>query len=347
MQHSRQTREDERMMGVAIDAGRLGVGLTRPNPAVGAVIAKNGRILASGGHRAAGQPHAEIVALRNLASPELARGATIYITMEPCSTHGRTPPCTAAIIDAKIKTVVYGATDPNPKHAGRARAILGNAGIRTRSGVRALECEALNTAWNKWIATGLPFVVAKAGMTLDGKISSHPGTRWITSAAARKDAMRLRVASQAILVGAETVRADNPMLTIRGIRGVHEQPLRVVWSQKGKLPPDCHLLADQHRDRTLVFAGYSLRAVLQDLAGKGVQQVLIEGGGRLLGEAFDRRLVDRVVFYIAPTLLGGPVPAVAGSGVSANDRAIRLGNPHYTLVGGDLRVEADVSPTSS
>jgi len=347
MQHSRQTREDERMMGVAIEAGRLGIGLTRPNPAVGAVIAKNGRTLASGWHRAAGQPHAEIEALRNLTSPDQARGATIYITMEPCSTQGRTPPCTSAIIDAKIKAVVYGATDPNPKHAGRARAILETAGIQVRSDVRAAECGALNTAWNKWIATGLPFVIAKAGMSLDGKISSHPSARWITSAAARKDAMCLRNSCQAIVVGAETVRADNPMLTIRGLRGSHDQPWRVVWSRTGKLPPKCHFLTDQRRDRTLVFAGKSLRAVLRDLAGRGVERVLIEGGGRVLGEAFDRALVDRVVFYIAPTLLGGPVPAVGGLGVAGNEQRIHLVNPQYKPVGGDLRVEADVSPASS
>ena len=332
---------DEKWMLLALEEARKGVGKTKPNPAVGAVIVKNGRLLAKGWHRQAGSPHAEIEALSALKSPTLAHGATIYITLEPCSTHGRTPPCTEAIRKSKIARVVYGACDPNPKHAGRADALLKKSGIRVESGVLAAECKEINRAWNKWIHTGMPYVIAKAGMSLDGRIGSPPDRRWITSKASRKDAMKLRAASGAILVGAETVRTDNPSLTVRGIK-VMEQPLRAVWSREGKIDSTSHLLTDEHHERTIVFKRKSLRAVLKDLGQRGVEQVLIEGGGRTLGEAFDHQLVDRLVFYIAPVLLGGGTNAVAGSGVNSNETGIGLRNPVYTRIGGDLRVEAEV-----
>jgi diaminohydroxyphosphoribosylaminopyrimidine deaminase/5-amino-6-(5-phosphoribosylamino)uracil reductase len=320
---------------------RKGLGKTGPNPAVGAVISKNGKILSCGWHRGAGKPHAEIEALRNLKNPALARGATLHVTLEPCSTHGRTPPCTEAIIHAGFTRVVFGATDPNPKHAGRAKKILEDAGIQTLSGVLGEECTLLNRAWNKWIATGLPFVTAKAGMSLDGRIASPPDRRWITSDAARRDAMRLRAECGAVLVGAETVRTDNPLLTIRGLR-VKEQPLRAVWSRSGQIPSDCHLLTDEHRDRTIIYKGKPLASVLRDLGKRGVQHVLIEGGGKTLGQALDRRLIDRIVFYIAPVLLGGPTPALGGHGAPSNESALRLKNPTYRRIGPDLRVEGEI-----
>lgn len=336
-----QSAGDDALMGAALAEARKGLGKTGPNPAVGAVISKNGKILAHGWHRGAGKPHAEIEALRNLKNPTLARGATLYVTLEPCSTHGRTPPCTEAIIQAGFARVVFGATDPNPKHAGRAKKILEEAGIQTLHGVLGEECALLNRAWNKWIATGLPFVTAKAGMSLDARIASPPNRRWITSEAARRDAMGLRAECGAVLVGAETVRTDNPQLTIRGMR-VKEQPLRAVWSRSGKIPSDCHLLTDQHRDRTIIYKGKPLAAVLRDLGKRGVQHVLIEGGGQTLGEALDRRLIDRIVFYIAPVLLGGPTPALGGHGVPSNESALKLKNPTYRRIGPDLRVEGEV-----
>jgi diaminohydroxyphosphoribosylaminopyrimidine deaminase/5-amino-6-(5-phosphoribosylamino)uracil reductase len=309
---------------------------------VGAVISKNGKILSRAWHRGAGKPHAEIEALRKLKNPTLARGATLHVTLEPCSTRGRTPPCTGAIIQAGFARVVFGATDPNPKHAGRAKEILEDARIQTLSGVLGEECTLLNRAWNKWIATDLPFVTAKAGMSLDGRIASPPDRRWITSDAARRDAMRLRAECGAVLVGAETVRTDNPQLTIRGLR-VKEQPLRAVWSRSGQIQSDCHLLTDKHRDRTIIYKGKPLAAVLQDLGKRGVQHVLIEGGGKTLGEALDRRLIDRIVFYIAPILLGGPTPALGGHGVPSNESALRLKNPTYRRIGPDLRVEGELT----
>ena len=324
------------MMRLAIREARKGIGKTAPNPTVGAVLVRNGKVISKGWHRAAGKPHAEIEALGKASS---AAGCTLYVTLEPCSTLGRTPPCTAAIIQAGISRVVFGATDPNPTHAGRAIEILQKAGVEVLTGVLAPECRELNAAWNKWIATGLPFVTAKAGMSLDGRIASFPGRRWITSEAARADAMKLRARCDAILVGAETVRVDNPHLTLRGV-SKSRQPWRVVWSHSGEIPSHSKILTDEFQDRTLVFQGKSLRAVLRDLGKLGVQHVLIEGGGRTHGEAFDRELVDRVVFYVAPVLLGGNIPAVGGRGKNG----IRLGNPVYKRVGGDLRIEAEVLP---
>jgi len=334
---------DEAMMRLALREARRGLGKTRPNPAVGAVLVRNGKILARGWHRAAGLPHAEIEALKKT---DAARGAALYVTLEPCSTHGRTPPCTDAIIRSGVARVVYGATDPNPEHAGRAAKILRNAGVEVVHGILAEDCARLNRAWNKWIATGLPYVTAKAGMSLDGRIASPPDRRWITSERSRRDAMRLRAECDAILVGAETIRIDDPMLTVRGIP-IKEQPWRIVWSRTGKIPAESKVLTDSRRERTLVFSGKSLRSVLRDLGRRGIQHVLIEGGGRTLGEAFDRDLVDRVVFYVAPVLLGGPVPAVGGRGVADNPLAIRLRNPVYRNCGGDLRIEGEAERSAT
>lgn len=324
-------------MRAALEEARKGLGRTSPNPAVGAVIVKGRRILARGFHRAAGKPHAEIKAIRALPSSAHARGATLYVTLEPCSTSGRTPPCTDAILRREFKRVVYGATDPNPAHAGRADAILKVAGIAVTPGVLAVECAKLNAAWNHWIVTGRPYVIAKCGMSLDGRISSHPEARWLTSPASRQDAMALRASVDAILVGGGTVRADNPKLTIRGIAGAR-QPWRVVLSRSGRLPAAAHLFTDRHRDRTLVFQKETLANVLAALGRMDVTSVLIEGGGRTLGEAFDAKLVNEVAIYMAPQLLGGPVPAVSGLGVGSNEEALRLRDVSYLRIGDDVRI---------
>jgi len=334
-------REDIKLLRAALLEAAKGAGQTHPNPAVGAVVVKNGKILSRGWHRAAGCPHAEIEALRGLKDASCAREATLYVTLEPCSTHGRTPPCTKAIIHAGIRRVVYGARDPNPRHAGRADKILKNAGVSVTGGILEKECALLNEVWNKWIATGIPFVVAKAGMSLDGCIASPPGRRWITSEESRLDAMKLRAGCGAILVGGETVRADNPRLTIRGIPAA-DQPWRVVWTRSEKLPRTSHLFTDEFREKTLVYKNVPLREVLKDLGSKGVEKVLIEGGGHTLGEAFDQRLVDRVVFYVAPVLIGGGVPAIAGRGAGSNEDGIRLDDVTYQRIGPDLKIEGRV-----
>ncbi len=332
--------DDEKFMRLALGEARRGVGHTSPNPAVGAVIVKAGRVIAKGWHRRTGRPHAEVEALRALKNPAAAKGATIYITLEPCCTRGRTPPCTDALIAAGFARVVFGATDPNPAHAGRAVPILKKAGIRVTRGILAEECTVLNVVFNKWITTGLPYVIAKAGLSLDGRLSRPPGEgQWLTSERSRADAMRLRAGVDAILIGAGTLRTDNPRLTLRGVVG--RQPLRVVLTRGGRLPKDSHLFTDAHSARTVVYRGKSLRAVLRVLARRGCTSVLIEGGGELLGSAFDARLVDRVQFYIAPLLCDGP-RVIGGRGVASNEDSVQLKNVTYSHSGPDVVLVGDV-----
>jgi len=318
-------------MQAALDEARKGLGLTHPNPAVGAVIVSGGRIVSRGWHRGAGLPHAEIEALRSLS--QSARGATIYVTLEPCSTHGRTPPCCDAIAHAGFRRVVYGATDPNPKHAGRADRLLKRHGIEVTSGVLAQECETLNLHWNKWIATGLPYVVVKAAMTLDGRIASHPESRWLSNEKSRREVMKLRARMGAIMVGGETVRIDDPQLTVRGIR-VKNQPLRAIWTRSGNLPRSARLL--QGPEPARVFQNLPLAQALRQLGQQGIPSVLLEGGGRLLGEAFDRGLVDEVCLYLTPMISGGPTPTISGRGIGSNDDAIKLDGIRYHRLGDDV-----------
>lgn len=333
---------DEKYMHAALREARRGVGQTSPNPAVGAVIVRGGKVIARCFHRRAGMPHAEIEAIRALAKPELARGATIYVTLEPCSTHGRTPPCVEAIVRAGFRRVVIGAIDPNPAHAGRGIDLLKAAGIAVTAGVLEAECRELNAAFNHWIVTKTPLVIAKAGMSLDGRLTRPPGEgQWLTSAAARADAQKLRAQVDAILIGAGTLRADNPRLTVRGVKGAR-QPWRVVLTRGGRLPKDAHLFTDEHRERTLVYRGQSLRAVLRDLGKKQITSVLIEGGGQVLGEAFDRKLVQRVQFYVAPLLCGGPDVVVGGRGVGATIEAPLIRHPRYDKLGDNLRLTGEV-----
>ena len=337
---------DGKFMLLALAEAKKGARLTAPNPAVGALVLKNGRVLAKGNHRRAGLPHAEIEAIRKL-TPAQLRGATLYVTLEPCSSHGRTPPCTDAIVEAGIERVVYGITDPDPRHSGRASRILRKAGLLVTEGVNAKTAEAcaeLNRHWNHRISTGLPWVIAKAGMSLDGKLDSPPHRRWITSAASRRESMRLRASVEAIIVGGGTIRADDPSLTIRGIR-IPEgrlQPWRVVWSRSGKLPKKARIFTDAHRDRTIVIRGTSLRGALRELGRRGISSVLIEGGGRTLGEAFDRKLVDEIRFFIAPVIQGGLVPAVGGKGAASNEEGLRLEEVTYRKFGSDLMISARV-----
>ena len=329
---------DEKFMREAIRLAKKGLGKTRPNPAVGCVLVKNGRIIARGWHRRAGLPHAEIEALRSLKKISSARGATAYVTLEPCSTHGRTPPCTRALIEAGVARVVSGAIDPNPQHRGRGLRVLQKAGIATKSGVLAAECEALSPEFHYSMSIGLPWVIAKCGMSLDGRLTRPPGEgQWITSPASRADAMKLRAKVDAILVGAATVRADDPSLTVRGIKGA-AQPWRVVWAPRGHPPRRCKLFRDRWKDRTLVVRAKSLTSILRSLARRGVQSVLVEGGGYTLGKLFDAKLVCEVVFYVAPLICGGGVAAVDGRGVRRASEAALLADPQYRRIGQDVRI---------
>ena len=326
---------DEKFMRAAIKLARRGVGRTRPNPAVGCVLVKNERIIARGYHRRAGRPHAEIEALRTLKNAARARGATAYITLEPCSTHGRTPPCTEALIRAGIARVVSGAIDPNPKHRGRGLRHLAQAGVKTTSGVLADQCAALNPEFHHFMATGLPWVVAKCGMSLDGRLTRPPGEgQWITSPAARADAMKLRARVEAILVGAGTIRADDPALTVRGVKSA-EQPRRIIWAPRTQPSGRAKVFTDRHRERTMVLRQTTLRAALRALGRDGIQSVLVEGGGHTLGQLFASRLANEVVFYVGPMLAGGSVTAVAGAKLTPPSR---LAHARVARVGSCLRL---------
>jgi diaminohydroxyphosphoribosylaminopyrimidine deaminase / 5-amino-6-(5-phosphoribosylamino)uracil reductase len=246
------SKKDECFMQRGLVLARRGMGKTSPNPVVGAVLVKNGRIVSEGWHKKAGGPHAEVFALqkRRAGPARPTNNLTLYVTMEPCSTWGKTPPCTEAIIAAGVKRVVVAATDPNPKHNGRGLTVLRRAGIRVESGLLAGEATAMNEAFNKWITTGMPFVIAKAAMSLDGKIATRTGdSKWITSEAARREAHKLRANVDAIMVGANTVIRDDPRLTVRyGVRG--RQPLRVVVDARGRTPIGAKIFGSTPRERS-------------------------------------------------------------------------------------------------
>ena len=319
-------------MRAALSEAKKALGQTSPNPAVGAVLVLDNRIVAKGHHREAGCDHAEIECLRNFGAPVPAR-ATLYVTLEPCSTAGRTAPCTDAIISAGIRKVVVGAVDVNPRHSGKGIVQLRNAGVNVREGVLADDCARLNEAFNRWIVTGRPFVIAKCGMSLDGRLT-RPDVepRWITEPSARRHARVLRARVDAVLVGAETVRKDDPRLTVRGARGT-PQPWRVVLTRSGNLPRRARLFSDRLAARTLIYKGKSLAGVLKDLGKRSITSVLIEGGGDVLGQALEARLIDEVQLYLGPILSGGPVVAFPSRGVSNTANAVRLGRVSYQRIG--------------
>jgi diaminohydroxyphosphoribosylaminopyrimidine deaminase/5-amino-6-(5-phosphoribosylamino)uracil reductase len=327
--------DDERFMRSALTEARKSIGRTSPNPAVGAVLVVENRIVARGHHRQAGCPHAEIECLRGFRR-NVPKNATLYVTLEPCSTTGRTDACTDQIIRAGVKSVVIGATDPNPSHRGRGLEILRDAGIKVRAGVLAEECAALNEAFNKWIATGIPFVIAKCGMSLDGHLTRPGGeSRWITSATARRHAQKLRGQTDAILIGAETLRIDNPRLTVRGRRQVR-QPVRVVMTRSGKLPRSARFFTDRLAKNSFVYRKMPLGVVLAELGQKKVTSVMIEGGGDLLGHALDERLIDKVQIYLAPILTGGPVVAFGGRGAARTRDGAHLERVSFEKIGPDI-----------
>jgi diaminohydroxyphosphoribosylaminopyrimidine deaminase/5-amino-6-(5-phosphoribosylamino)uracil reductase len=328
---------DERFMRIALREAWRAAGLTSPNPAVGAVLVAGNRVLSRGHHRKAGAPHAEIECLHGFRG-KLPRGATLYVTLEPCSTIGRTAACLPAIVKAGIRTIVIGTTDLNPRHSGRGMALLQDAGIDVRTGVLDDECRSLNEAFNKWITTGLPFVVAKCGMTLDGRLTRPPGeSRWLTSPASRRDANALRANVDAILVGAETIRIDNPRLTVRGVRG-KTQPLRVILSRSGRLPKTANVFTDRYAKRTVIYRNKSLRTILKELGRREITSVLIEGGSEILSQALDERLIDKVQLYVAPLLTGGDLLAFSGRGAGSTAAAVRLNRITYRKIGNDIRV---------
>lgn len=371
----RATGNDESFMRRALALARRGYGTTSPNPMVGAVLVKGGRIIGQGWHHCAGEPHAEIEALRNAErrrnSPE---GATLYVTLEPCCTHGRTPPCTAAIKAAGIKRVVVAAKDPNPKHAGRGFRILRRAGIEVEHGVLAEEAPKLNEAFNHWIVQRTPFVTVKAAMTLDGKIATASGeSKWITGEEARAEGMRLRAGADAILVGVNTVLADDPSLTVRETPKTKIQTSRlrrIVLDSQARTPLKAKVVSDEFAALTTIVVGkgaparriaalakraqvwtaplrggrIDLRWVLKRLGGEKVTSLLVEGGGEVNASFLLGGFAQRVAFFYAPKILGGrdSRKAVAGEGARSLNEILNLCDVEWRRVGEDLMMTARV-----
>ena len=350
----------------ALTLARRALGSVSPNPAVGAVLVKDGVVVGEGWTQPPGQDHAEIVALR-LAGPSAA-GAVLYTTLEPCVHHGRTPPCTQAIIEAGVSEVRAAMADPNPQVSGNGLAFLEQAGISAIVGEGEEKVRRLIEAYTKFITTGRPFVTAKFAMSLDGKIATHAGdSKWITSDRSRWYTHRLRADSDAILAGVNTVVADDPLLTARNEKGVPRasQPLRVIVDSRGRLPEGARLLKEPGRTllaaakvapsgrarlekagaRVLVAPGDSGAvdlAKLLRLLGRDerVTSVLVEGGATILGSLFDLGLVDKVVAFIAPTIIGGqgaPSP-VAGAGVDTMVEALKLRSVQWKRFGRDMAI---------
>lgn len=323
------TAAERAAMDAAIAAGAIARSRSSPNPWVGAaVIDAGGALVTTGATEAPGGRHAEIVALD--AAGAAAAGATVVCTLEPCCHHGRTPPCTTRIIASGVRRVVIGVLDPDPQVAGRGVAALRAAGIDTVTGVRADEVARQLTPYLHHRRTGRPYVVCKLATTLDGATAAPDGTsQWITGEAARRDAHRLRAESDAVLVGAGTVRADDPALTVRHVEG--RDPRRVVL---GTAPPGAKV------HPCLEWTG-DIPSLLDELGRHGVVQLLVEGGARVAGSLHDLGLVDRYVLYVAPALVGGPggLPAIAGQAAPGIGGLWRGRFDAVERIGDDLRIE--------
>jgi len=338
-------KSDDDWMQLAINEARRGIGLTSPNPPVGAVIVKDDVLVGKGWHTKAGQPHAEREAIADALlkhDPTALVGSTIYVTLEPCSSHGRTPPCTQGILEAGISRVVYGAQDPNPQHVGRALKLLEKKGVIVTTGICESDCQTLIRPFAKMQATGLPWVILKSGMSLDGRITRPPGEgQWLTSPESREYVQDLRFRSDAIITGGNTLRIDNPSLTIRNMSSSQDtqksQPWRMVITRgdKGSLPSDLQLFTDAHADRTLVQEGGDLHSALKILAEKGCNTVLVEAGGTLLGAFLDTGLADEVAIFYAPMITGGPDTGFAGLPCD-----IELREQTFTRIGDDILLSA-------
>lgn len=325
-------------MRMALREARKGLGRTSPNPAVGSIVVRDGKVIGRGYHKKAGTPHAEVHALR--AAGEDARGATLYVTLEPCNHTGRTPPCTRAILASGIRRVVVGMIDPNPLVAGSGCALLQDNGIEVRAGVLADECRELNHPFIKHITTGLPWVIMKAGCSLDGRIAAADGrSSWITCAKSRAEVHRLRDRVDAILIGAGTALADDPSLTTRLQGKTGKDPLRVVLDGKLRLAPAARMLSQQSTAPTWIFCSHQaapakvkaleqagakiirvdcgqdgyldLPQVLRFLGAAQINSLLVEGGSQVHGSFLRAGLVDQVCLFLAPLFLGGDaVPVV-------------------------------------
>jgi diaminohydroxyphosphoribosylaminopyrimidine deaminase / 5-amino-6-(5-phosphoribosylamino)uracil reductase len=364
--------EHEKCMKRALELAALGRGRTSPNPMVGSVIVKGDAIIGEGWHHGAGLAHAEIEALK--AAGEAARGATLYVNLEPCSHQGRTPPCAPAVVRAGIATVVAGMTDPNPMVAGRGIALLRESGVEVITNVLENECRNLNRAFVKVMTKGLPRVILKSAMTLDGKTASYTGdSKWISSEESRLRVHKLRGEVDAVIVGTATMLKDDPSLTSRVPESEKiKDPYRVVMDERLLTPPESNFVklagdgktvimttetASAERESELARRGCRVIRVPADSAGQadaeaalrklvelGANYVMVEGGGTLNFSFLQRGLIDSVMIFIAPKLLGGrnAITFLEGEGFDSISKSIPIKISNVSISGGDVIVEAEI-----
>lgn len=315
---------DEFFLKQTLKLAKKGLGWTNPNPMVGAVIVKNGRIIGQGFHHKAGLPHAEIEALNNLI--DNTKGATIYVNLEPCASFGKTPPCVDTIIQSGIKKVVFCTLDPNPKNHGKGLTRLKEAGKETSVGILETAARKLNETFFTFHEKKRPFVAIKFAISLDGKMATKTGnSKWITNEKAREYARMLRTQYQAVLVGLNTVLKDDPHLGIR-IKG-KKDPLRVVLGSKLQIPTHSQVLRDQN---ILIVNPKNILDLLAILKEKEIISILVEGGGQTLGNFIDAKLIDKVYAFYAPIIIGGrKAISIGGEGVQTIDKAIYLKNTSF------------------
>lgn len=348
----------------AIELAKKGMGWTNPNPMVGAVIVKDGRIIGEGYHARCGELHAERNAIASL--KESAEGATIYVTLEPCCHYGKTPPCTEAILEQKIGRVVIGSRDPNPKVSGKGAAILRNAGVQVEEDFMREECDALNPVFFHYITTGTPYVVMKYAMTADGKIATRTGaSKWITGTSARQEVQRMRSRYMGIMAGIGTVLADDPLLNVR-IEG-ERSPVRIICDSHLRIPSDSRILRTAKQYRTIVACGESdpqkvqrlselgaevvccpdeqgrvdLKRLMKYLGSQGIDSILLEGGGILNDSALRAGIVQKLMVFVAPKLFGGESSKtpVSGVGIELPSEAPILQLQEVRRIDGDLLLE--------
>ncbi|WP_139371957.1 bifunctional diaminohydroxyphosphoribosylaminopyrimidine deaminase/5-amino-6-(5-phosphoribosylamino)uracil reductase RibD [Bacillus anthracis] len=353
--------EHELYMKLALENAKAMKGQTTPNPLVGSVIVNDSRIVGIGTHMKAGDPHAEIHAIRM--AGEQARGGTIYVTLEPCSHHGRTGPCAEAIVQAGIKRVVVATLDPNPLVSGRGINILQDAGIEVLVGVCEEESKKMNEVFNKYIMTKRPFVTIKSGVTLDGKIAtSLSDSKWITSTEARQEVHQIRNENAAILVGVNTVQKDNPSLTARIPNG--RNPIRLILDSTLRISMEANVVTDgeaptwifttsnhaEEKRKALEHAGVkvfvtseekhvNLHEMLDVLGQKGVSSLLIEGGGEVNASFIENKLMDKLILYFAPKIIGGRLAPsfVEGTGITKMQDAVEFKDISFNQVGKDYK----------
>lgn len=360
--------QDEFFMREALRIAKNAVGRTSPNPLVGAVVVKDGVIVAEGWHRRAGTPHAEVHALKM--AGELARGATVYVTLEPCSHYGRTGPCAKVLVEAGVARVVVAMMDPNPKVAGKGLQILKEAGIEVECGLLEGEAKKLNEVFLKWITKGMPFVALKTAMSLDGKIATATGeSQWISNEYSRLRTHQLRDCYDGIMVGINTALKDNPSLTTRLPDRAGKNPVRIVVDSKGRLPLDSQLVTDGKAQTIAAVSGLAaaaniaaleaagvkvivagddkvdLRVMLEKLAEEKICSVLVEGGGWLNFSLLEEGLVDKVYAFVAPKLIGGrdALTPVEGAGFRQLSQAVELTDTEAELIAGDVLITGSVA----